>query len=80
MPVVERKIFYNFAEVCPAMAWPTGRVPPAVNYYVRKTVGQKITKVLISPCRTDGQKTLYWTENRAHDSSECVKRVIAENN
>ena len=27
-------------------------------------------------CRTDGQKTLYWTENRAHDSSESVKRVI----
>jgi len=33
-------------------------------------------KVWISPCRTDGQKTLYWTENRAHDSSESVKRVI----
>ena len=28
----------------------------------------------VTVCRTDGQKTLYWTENRAHDSS--VKRVI----
>jgi len=24
----------------------------------------------------DGQKTLYYTENRAHDSSESVERVI----
>ena len=27
----------------------------------------------VTVCRTDGQKTLYWTENRAHDSSESVK-------
>ena len=27
-------------------------------------------------CRTDGHKTLYCTENRGHDSSESVKRVI----
>jgi len=25
----------------------------------------------LTVCRTDGQKTLYWTENRAHDSSVC---------
>jgi len=30
----------------------------------------------VTVCRTDGQKTLNWTENRAHDSSESVKRVI----
>jgi len=30
----------------------------------------------VTVCRTDGQKTLYWTENRARDSSESVKRVI----
>jgi len=30
----------------------------------------------VTVCRTDRQKTLYWTENRAHDSSESVKRVI----
>ena len=36
----------------------------------------KNDKVCISPCRTDGQKMLYLTENRAHDSSESVKRVI----
>jgi len=33
----------------------------------------------VTVCRTDGQKTLYWTENRAHDSSESVKRVIPKN-
>ena len=46
------------------------------NYSLRKTVGQKNDKVWISHCRTDGQKTFYWTENRVHDSSESVKRVI----
>jgi len=30
----------------------------------------------VTVCRIDGQKTLYWTENRAHDSSESAKRVI----
>jgi len=30
----------------------------------------------VTVCRTDGQKTFYWTEKRAHDSSESVKRVI----
>jgi len=30
----------------------------------------------VTICRTDGQKTLYWTENRAHDPSESVKRVM----
>jgi len=49
------------------------------NYSLKKTVGKKKWQkwaTWISPCRTDGQKTLCWTENRAHDSSESVKRVI----
>jgi len=31
-------------------------------------------------CRTDGQKTLYRTENRAHDSSESCKASDPQNN
>jgi len=30
----------------------------------------------VTVCITDGEKTLCWTENRAHDSSESVKGVI----
>jgi len=36
----------------------------------------RICSLKIFVCRTDGQKTLYWTENRAHDSSESIKQVI----
>ena len=57
------------------------------NYSLRKTVGKKMTKMgqkLIKIAQksrcfctfSDGQKTLYWTENRAHDSSESVKQGI----
>jgi len=55
------------------------------NYSLRKTVPHyPLPSVAdaeqshnpVTVCRTDGQKTLYWTENRAHASSESVKRVI----
>ena len=58
------------------------------NYSLRKTAGKKMTKMgqqLIKIAQklrcfvhfpySDGQKTLYCTKNRVHDSSESVKRV-----
>ena len=69
--------------------WRSFRHSGNYNYSLRKTVGKKMTKngpkidknctkiaLFLYIFRSCSLKILYWTENRAHDSSESVKRVI----
>ena len=61
----------------PLLNWLVHHCTVAVPHYPLPSVAAaEQSHKPVTVCRTDGQKTLYWTENRAYDSSESVKRVI----